>query len=100
LLDGTSYNVIMVGTLESGAPRELLLSQRSTSAPVGPVQPQTPPPAVDDDTPDPGADDGPQPMPSIGRPVGPGPGGQGPRNPQDLLQQLRQQQQQQQNQPQ
>lgn len=32
LLDGTAYNVIMKGTLENGAPRELLLSARSSGS--------------------------------------------------------------------
>jgi len=100
LLDGTSYNVILVGKLETGMPRELLLSQKP-AGPAGPqVQTQAPPSADDDVQDTPQSADEAQPIPPPGRP-GSGPGGQGPRNPQELLQQLRQQQQQQQqNQPQ
>jgi hypothetical protein len=46
LLDGTSYNVVMVGDLPSGAPRELLLTRRSgggaTTPPVNAAQNQNP----------------------------------------------------------
>jgi hypothetical protein len=102
LLQGTSYNVIMAGTLADGAPRELLLSQKTTT-PAGTAAPppQPTPPAADDDTADVPPDDS-QTTPLPGRPNSPGPGGQmQPRNPQELLQQMRQQQQQQQpNQPQ
>jgi hypothetical protein len=103
LLNGTSYNMIMVGSLENGAPRQLLLSAKSNAAPAI-TAPTPPPPAADDDTSEVPQDDPPQPMPMPppGRPLmGQGPGGQ-PRNPQDMLQQMRQQQMQQnqQNQPQ
>ncbi len=93
LLNGTSYNMIMVGSLDNGAPRQLLLSVKSNSAPAATEPP--PQPSTDDDTSDVPQDDSPQPMPSPGRPfTGQGPGGQ-PHNPQDMLQQLRQQQMQQ-----
>ncbi len=94
LLDGTAYNVIMVGALANGAPRELLLSARSA---VGASAP-TPQPALasaDDDSADSTPDDTPQPIQP--RPTGMGPGGQmQPHSPQEMLQLLRQQQQQQQ----
>ncbi len=100
LLQGTSYNVIMVGKLESGLPRELLLSQRTAaSTGIGSVQQPTPP--AEDDNADVPSEDA-QPVPPPGRPMG-GPGSQNqPHSPQELLQQLREQQQlqQQQNSPQ
>ena len=97
LLNGTSYNMIMVGSLDNGAPRQLLLSTKSSSAPA--VTAPQPPPSSDDDSAEVPQEDPPQAMPPPGRPfTGQGPGGQ--RNPQDMLQQLRQQQMQQQNQPQ
>lgn len=100
LLRGTSYNIIMVGSLENGAPRELLLSQRATGASSpSSIQPATVTPSADDDTPETSSDDA-QPMPPPGRPPGPG-GERMAHTPQELLQQLRaQQQQQNQNQPQ
>ena len=98
LLNGTSYNMIMVGSLDNGAPRQLLLSAKSSSAPAV-TAPPAPPQSTDDDTAEVPQDDPPQAMPPPGRPMmGQGPGGQ-PHNPQDMLQQLRQQQMQQ-NQPQ
>ena len=97
LLDGTAYNVIMVGALANGAPRELLLSARSSGAPAAPA-PQPAPASTEDDTPDSTPDDI---TPSIQRPTGLGPGAQmQPHSPQEMLQQLRQQQQQQSGQPQ
>ncbi len=96
LLNGTSYNMIMVGSLDNGAPRQLLLSSKSNAAPA--AAPPPPPPS-DDDTAEVPQEDPPQAMPPPGRPfTGQGPGGQ-PHNPQDMMQQLRQQQMQQ-NQPQ
>jgi hypothetical protein len=98
LLDGTAYNVIMVGALANGAPRELLLSARSTAGTSAPT-PQPAPAAADDDSADSTPDDTPQPIQP--RPMGMGPGGQmQPHSPQEMLQQLRQQQQQQAGQPQ
>ncbi len=101
LLQGTSYNVIMVGQLESGLPRQLLLSQKvAAGTGIGLVQ-QPPPQASDDDNAEVPSEDT-QPIPPPGRPIG-GPGGQNqPHSPQELLQQLREQQQlqQQQNAPQ
>jgi hypothetical protein len=98
LLDGTAYNVIMVGSLANGAPRELLLSARSAGGASTP-SPQPAPASADDDSADSTPDDTPQPIQP--RPTGMGPGGQmQPHSPQEMLQQLRQQQQQQSGQPQ
>lgn len=60
LLDGTSYNIMMVGDLPNGAPRELLLSSRpsggaSQSSPTRNAtanQNQPQPPPADEDNPD------------------------------------------------
>lgn len=97
LLNGTSYNMIMVGSLDNGVPRQLLLSAKSNATPAATAPP---PPPSDDDSSEVPQEDPPQAMPPPGRPfIGQGPGGE-PRNPQDMLQQLRQQQMQQQNPPQ
>ena len=71
LLDGTTYNVIMVGALANGAPRELLLSAKS-SGPTGnnnSARPQAEPVQSDDDSnnTDSSPDDTPQ-IPPPGRP--------------------------------
>ncbi len=45
LLDGTSYNVVMVGDLPNGAPRELMLTRRTgggASTPADTAQNQNP----------------------------------------------------------
>ena len=97
LLQGTNYNVFMIGDQGEGTPREIVLSSRhatgSTTVAANPT------PAGDDD-PDP--DDQPQQPPQLpGRP----PFGPGQRNPQQMQelqrqQQLEQIQRQQQGQPQ
>ena len=55
LLNGTSYNVVMVGDLPNGAPRELLLSHRTTGGsspqPAASANPN-PPHNGDEDNPD------------------------------------------------
>ena len=104
LLEGSGYNVLMVGDLAAGTPRELNLTQRGASVATnsGPaarhgadeeaeedqdVQ-QSPPPE-------------PQPVqPTQNNPPGQDPGQQQPRTPQEILQELqRLRQQQNQNQP-
>jgi len=104
LLEGSGYNVVMIGDLASGTPRELNLTQRGASVAATPgsaarrageeeadedqeVQ-QIPPPE-------------PQPVqPALNNPPGQDPGQQQPRSPQEILQELqRLRQQQNQNQP-
>lgn len=107
LLDGAGYNVLMLGSTDSGAPRELQLSIRN-NGPVTAGQPTTVAQQQDEDQ-----DDTPQPInyPPAGEvvprsPIAPpnqaAPNG-GVKTPQQLLQeleQMRRQQQQQQPQPQ
>jgi hypothetical protein len=112
LLNGTSYNVVMVGDLPNGAPRQLLLTRRAADGAAAPPQPaaganpnQTH--TGDEDTPDDSgngddsSDDAPPPMqyspPSIApatpeTPAAGAPGGapQGPQTPQRVLPQMRQ----------
>ncbi len=96
LLHGTSYNIIMVGHLQNGSPRELLLSPKPTGPAVTGQTALQPHPAAstpDEDAPEPPPEDV-QPPEQGGRPQ-PGPGQMQPHSPQELLQQMRQQQQQQ-----
>jgi hypothetical protein len=87
LLNGTAYNVVMVGDLPSGAPRELLLTRRASGGaqpPVNAAQNQTHP---DEETPEDSgnsddSDDTPPPMqytpPSIQPETPPPPDGAAP----------------------
>ena len=87
LLNGTGYNVVMVGDLPSGAPRQLLLSRRAAGgaqAPVNAAQNQAHP---DEETPEDSgnsedSDDTPPPMqytpPSIQPETPPPPDGAAP----------------------
>jgi hypothetical protein len=114
LLDGSGYNVMMVGSGSNGAPRELVLSPRSASTPDAGQQqaapPQQQPGDDDDDSADQDVDTGPaiQPAPiqrpGFNRPINvPPPNGeqtpptpdQAPRTPQQMLEQLQQIRQQQ-----
>jgi hypothetical protein len=110
LLDGTSYNVLMVGDLANGAPRELLLTRKSGGPAPAPQPNAQPNPAQDED---PSADDGPPPdemrpgdivereqeMERMQRENNPdgsnnpdnGQPGQHPRTPAEMLQQMRNQ---------
>ena len=111
LLDGAGYNVLMLGSTDSGAPRELQLSIRS-SAPLAAAQATTIAQQQQEDEED-EAPPAPLNYPPAGlappRPAGaapnqpPSPNG-GVKSPQELLQELQrmrqQQQQQQQQQPQ
>ena len=102
LLDGSGYNVVMLGRTESGTPKELSLSPRIAGlASNGPARPQ-PQPQPDEDTED---DVQPQPQPASELPAPPPQNGV--RTPQQMLQELQemrqrqlQQQQQQQASPQ
>ena len=51
LLDGAGYNVLMVGDISSGTPKQLILSQRKggASAPAPPPDPNAQPPADEED---------------------------------------------------
>jgi hypothetical protein len=115
LLDGSGYNVMMVGSGSNGAPRELVLSPRSASTPDTNQQQAAPPqqqPADDDDDSSdqdvdtsPGVQPTPIQRPGFNRPINvPPPNGepqgaptpdQAPRTPQQMLEQLQQIRQQQ-----
>ncbi|MGI8772647.1 MAG: hypothetical protein ACR2JE_14575 [Acidobacteriaceae bacterium] len=100
LLNGTSYNVMMVGDLASGAPRQLLLTRKSSSAlaSANAPQPQAKPSDNPDDSEDaPPDQDAPQPQPDQSQdlqnqqPEEPPPGSPDmPRTPQQMLEQLQQ----------
>jgi hypothetical protein len=102
LLDGSGYDVLMVGDRGEGTPRRIVLSERSGAgaAPRNMANNATPPPGNDDTE----NDDQPEPQAEPPQPV-PGPGSNGPpvpiRTPQQMMQEIqerqRQQQQQQQN---
>ena len=98
LLDGTGYNVIMVGSLDNGAPRQLILSQaKSGNAPQAQsAQPAQPASSDDDSNPDGSSDDQ---LPTPPQTFTPPPGSdQAPppnRTPQQMLQQLQEMRQQQ-----
>jgi hypothetical protein len=101
LLNGTAYNLVLLGDLSNGAPRELILSPATHGADA-PAVAAAPTPTTDDSAPEPEADiPQPPPPPDVSpAPVTP-PGQPGVRTPQQLfeqLQQMRQQQQQQQQQ--
>ncbi|AXC13416.1 Cell division protein FtsK [Acidisarcina polymorpha] len=103
LLDGSGYNIVMVGDSAGGAPRELTLSPRTTtaSASAAPVRssngeddedadqdvPQTPP--IEPAQPLPGS-------PQNSGPANDGSNPQQPRSPQEILQELQRIRQQQQ----
>jgi hypothetical protein len=101
LLEGSGYNVVMVGADASGTPRELSLTQRGSSA-AGAATPVQAVPSADD------SEDGDQEVQQIPQPEPPpsappqasNDGNQQPRSPQEILQELqRLRQQNQQNQP-
>ena len=106
LLDGTGYNVIMIGSLANGAPRQLILSQAKSGG-ASQAQPQAQPaqqpaPSDDDGSADAPSDDQ---MPTPPQTFTPPPGSdQAPppadRTPQQMLQQLQEMRQQQQAPPQ
>jgi hypothetical protein len=93
LLEGSGYNVIMIGDQGQGTPRQILLSSRSGAgkAPAAGDKPganEAQPPAADED---PDADDPDAPPVNRPRPIR-------PRNPQQILEEMQQRQQRQQNQ--
>jgi hypothetical protein len=107
LLDGTGYNVVMVGRTDVGTPKQVTLTPRAGGVPNGPagIQPQ----AMNQISQDDDVDDEPQPQPLVANPVEQSPQqippqqpAGGVRTPQQMLQelqQMRQQQLQQQSQP-
>jgi hypothetical protein len=96
LLDGAGYNVLMVGEIAEGTPKQLILSQRKGSATSAPAPDANAPPSPEDEDaePDPGQDqEGPAPAPEEMTPPPPGAPpngteGEGVRTPQQLLEQL------------
>ncbi|MBV8630072.1 MAG: hypothetical protein JOZ83_04055, partial [Silvibacterium sp.] len=98
LLDGTGYNVAMLGRTESGTPKQITLTPRVGGMPNGPggMRPQ-PLSQMNQDDED---EEPPQPQPVIANPVEPQqappqqPNG-GVRTPQQMLQELQQMRQQQ-----
>lgn len=102
LLDGTSYNVLMVGDLLNGAPRQLFLTHKTGGAPVNTANAAQPrhrqPDNPDDDSEDaPPDQDAPQPQPDQSQdlqnqqPEEQPPGSPDmPRTPQQMLEQLQQ----------
>jgi hypothetical protein len=104
LLEGSGYNVVMVGGLADGAPRELNLSQRTTaSSAASGATPRTSAQEEADDEQD--VQQAPMPpetqplQPAQNNPPGPD-NGQQPRSPQEILQELQRLRQQNLNQPQ
>ena len=103
LLEGSGYNVVMVGDLESGTPRELNLTQRGASATANAGSPgrRSTEDEADEDQDAQQPPIQPEPVqPVQNNPPGQDPGQQQPRTPQEILQELqRLRQQQNQNQP-
>jgi hypothetical protein len=101
LLDGSGYNVLMIGDQGQGTPRELLLTAKGT-APVQPVNPQANAPqnANPDDEPQEEPEPPEQQNPIMNRPMAVQPQQQPPggRTPQQMMQEMQQRQQQLQNQ--
>ena len=99
LLDGSGYNVMMLGQTPAGVPRELALTKRTTGGPS--PQPQASNDAQDDDN-----DDFVQPTqyqderPNIAPQPGPPEMRNGVRSPQQILQELQRMREEQQQQPQ
>jgi hypothetical protein len=88
LLEGSGYNILMVGDQGQGAPRQIVLSSRHTAE--APVQASGAPAADQDDD----ADTEEPPPPAQTQPVRPAfaPGTQ-PRTPQQVMQEMQQRQQ-------
>ena len=91
LLDGSGYNVLMIGDRGQGTPRQVLLSRQPTGP--APIPPPSASPSYEDNS---SADvEEPQPPPQP-EPAAPntsiGPGAQ-PRTPQQILQEMQQRQQ-------
>ena len=103
LLNGTGYNVIMIGDRGDGAPRQIELSPGSPGGGPAPVAASpNPPQAAENDSPEEQSNGEPQePQPPLPMPIRtPFGNGAPPRSPQQFLQQMQQQRMPQQNQPQ
>jgi len=92
LLQGSGYNVLMIGDQGHGTPREILLSARQAS--TGATAPRPNQANNDDDD-----TEAPEPQPEPEPIRAPMPVGGPPRNPQQIMQEMQQRQQQQQSQP-
>jgi hypothetical protein len=88
LLQGSSYNVIMVGDLGQGAPRQIVLSARQATG-SQPAARSTPSNSIEED------DSEEQPPPQEAAPIRGFPPGTPPRTPQQIMQEMQQRQQQQ-----
>ena len=96
LLQGSGYNVLMIGDLGQGAPRQILLSSRNHADAQAANKPGAA--AGEDDAAENDTDEQPQqPVVPQGRPAF-GPGGP-PRTPQQIMQEMQQRQQQMQQRP-
>jgi hypothetical protein len=96
LLDGSGYNILMVGDRGQGTPRRIVLSSQGGSAAQNTAN-NAPPPQSNDDT----DADQPAPEPEVEQPPTPPPSPTGPsvpiRTPQQMMQEGQERQQQQQN---
>jgi hypothetical protein len=95
LLQGSGYNVMMVGDLGQGAPRQIVLSSRHSGGTPNSANPSA---ASNSDDEDADADEQPQPQPQPLMPVPNRPANMPvspPRTPQQIMQEMQQRQQQQ-----
>jgi hypothetical protein len=78
LLQGSGYNIVMMGENDQGVPREVVLTERrgAGSAPAMAMRPQAQPDDDFDDTPEPVVDTPPPPPPQPVRPGGDAPDNQ------------------------
>jgi hypothetical protein len=99
LLDGSGYNILMVGDRGQGTPRRIVLSLQGGSAGQSATNNIPPPPSNDDSE-----TDQPVPEPEVEQPPTPPPSTTGPpvpmRTPQQMMQERQQQQQNEQQNPQ
>jgi hypothetical protein len=84
LLNGTAYNVVLLGDLSNGAPRQLILTPATTHA-AAPTSAPAQQANADDLANDPEPE---QPQPEVQQPPTPPPGAPGVRTPQQLFEQL------------
>jgi hypothetical protein len=84
LLNGTAYNVVLLGDLSNGAPRQLILSPATAHPGTAP----TPAPAQQANAVDDANEQEPEPQPEVQQPPTPPPGAPGVRTPQQLFEQL------------
>lgn len=88
LLQGSGYNVMMIGDQGQGTPRQVLLTTRQSGASTSPTRPNQP--SSDDDD-----NEEPPPQPEPEQQVRPAfPPGTPPRSPQQIMQEMQQRQQQ------